>query len=261
MKRITSRIVKLFFVLILLLNASFVYANNNLFNRTIEVNKYFLEVAYKLCDFSVLEQIEVKEVNKVEEVKYNNYSEPNNEYVIEGNSIKVASIYNHLMNDDGSYYYLNHGLDGTNNGIGVPFIDQRTDFGGRKTIIYAHSSMAGNGPFNALQNYHYNKSYYDNNKYITINYNGNIYTYEIFSVYVSIANSEEDKGLEYYHNLYYSDDEWEETINWYKSNSDYDTGVSVNRNDKILILQTCSMDPNFYEKYYRYNLVIMGKLV
>ena len=101
MKRITSRIVKLFFVLILLLNASFVYANNNLFNRTIEVNKYFLEVAYKLCDFSVLEQIEVKEVNKVEEVKYNNYSEPNNEYVIEGNSIKVASIYNHLMNDDG----------------------------------------------------------------------------------------------------------------------------------------------------------------
>ena len=260
MKRITSRIVKLFFVLILLLNTSFVYANANLFDKTIEVNKYFIEIAYKLSDFNVLEQVEVKENENIEELTYTTYSEPK-EYVIDGNSIRVASIYNHLMNDDGTYYYLNHGLDGSENGIGVPFIDQRTDFSGRKTIIYAHSSMSGNGPFNALQNYHYNKNYYDNNKYITINYNGNTYTYEIFSVYVSAANSEEDLGLEYYHNINYSDEEWDKTINWYKSNSDYDTGVSVSSSDKILILQTCSMDPNYYEKYYRYNLVIMGKLI
>ena len=36
---------------------------------------------------------------------------------------------------------------------------------------------------------------------------------------------------------------------------------SSNSNDKIIILQTCSMDPNYYEKYYRYNLLIMGKLI
>ncbi len=258
MKRITSRLVKLFLVLVLLFNSTFVYANTYLLDKTFEINKTFLEVAYKLSDFNALENVEIKEVNNTtsEEIKYTTYS--NN---IDGNSIRVASIYNHLMKDDGSYYYLDHGLDGTQNGIGVPFIDQRTNFGGRKTIIYAHSSLAGNGPFNALQNYHYNKNYYDNNKYITINYEGNTYTYEIFSVYVSVANSEEDQGLEYYRELYYSDEDWERTINWYKSNSDYDTGVSVNKDDKILILQTCSMDPNFYEKYYRYNLVIMGKLI
>jgi len=259
MKKFTSRIVKLFVLLILLLNLDVVYANDNLFDKVSEVNKYSIDVAYNIIGVNVLDNVEVKEVNR-EEAVYTTYSEPE-ENIIQGNSIRVASIYNHLMNDDGSYYYLNHGLDGTENGIGVPFIDQRTDFGGRKTIIYAHSSMAGNGPFNALQNYHYNKNYYDNNKYITINYNGNTYTYEIFSVYVSVANNEEDQGLEYYHNMYYSDSDWENTINWYKSNSDYDTGVSVNGNDKILILQTCSMDPNYYEKYYRYNLVIMGKLI
>ena len=259
MKKFTSRIVKLFVLLILLLNLDVVYANDNLFDKVSEVNKYSIDVAYNIIGVNVLDNVEVKEVNR-EEAIYTTYSEPE-ENIIQGNSIRVASIYNHLMNDDGSYYYLNHGLDGTENGIGVPFIDQRTDFGGRKTIIYAHSSMAGNGPFNALQNYHYNKNYYDNNKYITINYNGNTYTYEIFSVYVSVANNEEDQGLEYYHNMYYSDSDWENTINWYKSNSDYDTGVSVNGNDKILILQTCSMDPNYYEKYYRYNLVIMGKLI
>ena len=259
MKKFTSRIVKLFVLLILLLNLDVVYANDNLFDKVSEVNKYSIDVAYNIIGVNVLDNVEVKEVNR-EEAVYTTYSEPE-ENIIQGNSIRVASIYNHLMNDDGSYYYLNHGLDGTENGIGVPFIDQRTDFGGRKTIIYAHSSMAGNGPFNALQNYHYNKNYYDNNKYITINYNGNTYTYEIFSVYVSAANSEEDLGLEYYHNINYSDEEWDKTINWYKSNSDYDTGVSVNSSDKILILQTCSMDPNYYEKYYRYNLVIMGKLI
>ena len=258
MRKITSRLVKLFIVLVLLCNTSFVYANTYLIDKTIEINKNFLDVAYKLSNFNVLANVKIKDVNNtsLEEIKYTTYS--NN---ISGNSIRVANIYNHLMNDDGTYYYLNHGLDGTENGIGVPFIDQRTDFSGRKTIIYAHSSLSGDGPFNVLQNYHYNKKFYDNNKYITITYEDKTFTYEIFSVYVSVANSEEDRGLEYYHNIYYSDDEWEQTINWYKSNSDYDTGVSVNKDDKILILQTCSMNPNFYEKYYRYNLVIMGKLI
>ena len=61
--------------------------------------------------------------------------------------------------------------------------------------------------------------------------------------------------------MYYNDAEWGERIQWYKNNSEYDTGVSVSASDKILILQTCSMDPNFYLRYYRYNLVIMAKLV
>ena len=61
--------------------------------------------------------------------------------------------------------------------------------------------------------------------------------------------------------MYYNDAEWGERIQWYKNNSEYDNGVSVSASDRILILQTCSMDPNFYQRYYRYNLVIMAKLV
>ena len=182
-------------------------------------------------------------------------------YVISGNSIRVASIYNHLMSDDGSNFYLNHDLNGNYDGKGVPFVDFRNDFTGRKTIVYAHSSQAGNGPFNALQNYHYNPSYYQNNRYITIQYNGNTYTYEIFSVYVSVAEDEYSDGLEYYYRMNYSDEEWETVLQGYKNRSEYDTGVSVNSSDQILILQTCSMDWNYYEKYYRYNLLIMGKRI
>lgn len=179
------------------------------------------------------------------------------------NRIQVGNVIsNSLMKDnDGSNFYLNHNINGIYDGRGVPYIDFRTDPGDRKAIIYSHSSTSGNGPFQNLQNYHYNKGYYDANRYITINYEGNTYTYEIFSVYVSLADSEDSEGLEYFHNMSYSNDEWAETIQKYKNNSEYDTGVQVSGNDRIIILQTCSMDPNYYEQYYRYNLLIMGKLI
>lgn len=179
------------------------------------------------------------------------------------NRIEISNILNdHLMKDyTGEHFYLNHNLNGIYDGRGVPYIDYRTDFDTRKMIIYAHSTLNGSGPFQVLQNYHLNKEYYDYNRYITIYYEGEVYTYEIFSVYVSLADSEESEGLEYFHRLSYSDSDWNDTIQKYKNNSEYDTGVSVSSNDKILILQTCSMDPNYYEQYYRYNLLIMGKLV
>ena len=184
-----------------------------------------------------------------------------NPYTIEGNSIRVGSIYNHLMNDTGDFYYLDRNIDGVYDGLGVPFVDFRNDFTGRKTIIYAHSATNGNGPFNGLQNYHNNPDYYKDNKYITIEYNGYTYTYEIFSVYVSLADNEESEGLEYYYNMDYTDQEWANTIQSYKNHSEYDTGVSVSGSDKIVILQTCSMDPQYFDKYYRYNLLVMGKLI
>lgn len=209
----------------------------------------------------IIDSVEVEQQNEepVQQVSTPVYSAPS----VGANNIQIAGVLaRNLMKDEtGENVYLNHNINGEYDGIGVPYIDFRTDFNNRKTIIYAHSSPNGNGPFQALQNYHYNKGFYDSHPYIVINYNGMQYTYQIFSVYVSVADSEESEGLEYYHRMYYDDQEWGERIQWYKNNSEYDTGVSVSASDKILILQTCSMDPNFYQRYYRYNLVIMAKLI
>ena len=179
------------------------------------------------------------------------------------NSIRISNVLNKpLMKDTtGDNFYLNHNLNGVQDNIGVPYIDFRNNFYTRKTIIYAHSTTNNNGPFQVLQNYHNNKSFYDNNKYITITYNGNTYTYLIFSVYVSLAENIDSEGLDYFYDMDYTDSEWQETINGYKNKSEYDTGVSVNASDRIVILQTCSMDPNYMGKYYRYNLLVMGKLI
>lgn len=178
------------------------------------------------------------------------------------NYIKIDSIlYNRVMDDDGTNYYLNHNLDGIEDDIGIPYIDFRTDFKTRKSLIYAHSTPNGKGPFQVLQNYHNNYNFYLEHPLIEVRYNDITYQFQIFSVYISTANSEEDPGLEYFYHLYYSDEKWDNKIKEYKSLSEYDTGVEVSKEDKVLILQTCSMDPNYYEKYYRYNLLVFGKMI
>jgi len=176
-------------------------------------------------------------------------------------SISGSNFSKDLVKDDGSYYYLDHTLDKKLNYRGVPFIDFRHDFTGRKTIIYSHSAKDGTAPFNYLQNYNSNKDFFKKHQYITINYNGKVYKYQIFSVYISIANNDYDEGLEYFRVNSYSDTEWAKRIQEYKNKSDYDTGVSVSKEDKILILQTCSMDNRYYQKYYRYNQLVMAKLI
>jgi len=180
---------------------------------------------------------------------------PSNRITIDG------VLDNRIMDDDGSYYYLDHNLDGVADQTGMTIIDFRTNFETRKTILYAHSTIAGNGPFQALQNYANNKEYYENHKYINIKYNDKDYKYEIFSVYLSLAEDRNSEELEYFYNTEYLDVEWERIIKKYKNKSQYDTGVEVNKDDKILILQTCSMDPDYYEKYYRYNILIMAKQI
>ena len=234
-------------------------------------NKKELELAF-LDQVAIAVDEDKEERNEQEEVKQLEVQEQNENYVpqtqpiyqetLTGNNIVIPGVLsNNLATDDGSNFYLNHDINGNYNGVGVPYKDFRTDFDTRKTLIYAHSSPSGNGPFNALQNYHNNPGYFYGHRYITVNYNGNTYTYEIFSVFVSTANSDEDEGLEYYYIMNYTDEAWANKLNEYKSKSEYDTGVGVSPNDRILILQTCSMDSAYYERYYRYNLLIMAKLV
>lgn len=246
----------------------FPFNYNNNYNNIVSSLKFntnnISDIAIKVMEEANKQEEVVSDNNVSNITNYVSYNENNNvNNSVSYNSISISNVLNkNLMKDEnGDHFYLSHNINGVYDGVGVPYIDFRNDFNTRKTIIYAHSSTSGNGPFQVLQNYYYNKGFYDNNRYITINYNGNTYTYEIFSVYVSVADNESSEGLEYFHRMNYSDSEWEEAINKYKANSIYDTGVSVNGNDKIVILQTCSMDPNYYNKYYRYNLLIMGKLI
>ena len=131
-----------------------------------------------IIGFEVPVMVEKKEEIQVSQTTSRTESVP---VVVEsvGDHIAIDHVlYKNLMKDvNADHFYLNHNINGVYDGLGVPYIDFRNDFSGRKTIIYAHSTLAGNGPFQVLQNYHYNPNYFANHRMIQVTYQGISYQY------------------------------------------------------------------------------------
>ena len=156
-----------------------------------------------------------------------------------------------LKGSDNSYY-LNHNAYGEYQAEGSVYMDYRTNIGDKKALIFGHSSPGWDVPFNELEKY-YEKSFYDNHKFIRIYSDDGVDTYEIFSVHVETSDFT-------YMNIMISDDVYNEYLKKYQSNSMYKTDVSVGDGDNILILQTCSNHPN-YSNYRKKFLLVIGKKI
>lgn len=139
--------------------------------------------------------------------------------------------------------------------IGSTFLDYRTKLNeSRVLIIYGHNSSKYDMPFKVLENY-YDEDYYAKHKYIELVTSDGIKKYEVFSVYVETSDFS-----------YYTDIEFENNnkflnhINKLKDKSFYDTDVSLNKDDNILILQACSTHKN-YKKYKSKFVLIISREV
>jgi len=139
--------------------------------------------------------------------------------------------------------------------IGSTYLDYRTKIDeSRVLIIYGHNSSKYDMPFKVLENY-YSKEYYDNHKYLELVTASGIKKYEVFSVFVETSDFS-----------YYTDIEFENNkdfinhINKLKNKSFYDTNVSLNENDNILILQACSTHKK-YQKYKNKFVLIISREV
>lgn len=215
--------------------------NNTLKNKTINSNT--IEVNHEINKINYEE-----ELNKVRN-KYNN----NDIVGILSNSDDTLNeiVMQSIDND----YYLEHTVYHESNWRGQTFLDYRNDINNsNKLIIYGHNSNYYNLPFKVLENY-YNKSYYDENKYLYLQTDLNKYKYEIFSVYVEVSD------WEYYNKMKFNTkDEYYNHILKLKNKSMYDTDVLVNEDDKILIIQTCSTKKE-YSNYENKFLLIIAKRV
>lgn len=133
---------------------------------------------------------------------------------------------------------------------GNPFLDYRVDINdSNKLLIYGHNSKYSDMPFKVLQNY-YEKEYFNNNKYLTLETNEQLNTYEIFSVYTETNDFS-------YMNLINNEEEWLKHLNYLKNKSIYKSNINLNNKDKILILQTCSTKEE-YKKYKKKFLIIVA---
>ena len=215
--------------------------NNTLKNKIINSNA--IEVNHEINKINYEE-----ELNKVRN-KYNN----NDIVGILSNSLDTLNEI--VMQSTDNDYYLEHTVYHEYNWRGQTFLDYRNDINNSdKLIIYGHNSNYYNLPFKVLENY-YNKSYYDENKYLYLQTNLNKYKYEIFSVYVEVSD------WDYYNKMKFNTkDEYYNHILKLKNKSMYDTNVSVNEDDKILIIQTCSTKKE-YSNYENKFLLIIAKRV
>ena len=198
----------------------------------------------------VKDNLENKNVGLDEVLKLREYYENDDivgKLVIEGTNINEP-----ILKSNDNNYYLNHNAYGNYQAEGSIYEDYRTSIGDKKILIFGHSSPGWDVPFNELEKY-YDKSFYDNHKFISIYSEQGIDTYEIFSVYVETSDFT-------YMNLLISDDTYNEYLKKYQNNSMYQTDVEVNDGDNILILQTCSNHPK-YSNYKKKYLLVIGKKI
>lgn len=191
------------------------------------------------------------EFNKVQELQnYYKNSDIKGIISIEGIEDFNYPIVQALDND----YYLNHDYYKNYNTYGAIYADYRINLDdSRKKIIFGHSSTKKTVPFNKLENY-YDKDYYSEHKYITLETQTNSYRYEIFSVHV------ETSDFTYMNINFDNKEKWYAHILKLKNKSLYSIDAELTKDDEILILQTCSTNSN-YKKYSKKYLLIVSRRV
>lgn len=151
-------------------------------------------------------------------------------------------------------YYLNHNYNKNYDNYGSIYADYRSNLdNSKKILIYGHSSSKRVVPFNVLENY-YDKNYYNQYKYMTIETETNTYRYEIFSVYI------ETKDFTYMNMNFDNEDSWYSHLLMLQSKSMYQIDTNLNKEDDILILQTCSNNKDYQSYKKKYLLIVLRRV-
>lgn len=167
--------------------------------------------------------------------------------------LKLDKEYPVVQTSDNEFY-LNHNYYRNYDVIGSIFLDYRINVEkSKKILIYGHSSNMADVDFNILENY-YDKSYYEQNKYITLETLNNVFTYEIFSVHI------ETNDFTYMNINFDNKEDYFLHLKKLKEKSLYPTNVNLNGDDDILILQTCSNHKD-YQKYSKKYLLVIARRV
>ena len=176
----------------------------------------------------------------------------NNDDVIGNLSIPGTELEEAVMQSGDNDFYLVHDQYGNYDKYGSIFLDYRCNKDSRKLLIFGHSSTRIHTPFGDLEKY-YEKSYYNEHKYIDLVIEDELRKYLIFSVYIETSDFT-------YMNLNIDDEVYAQNLNSYLQKSLYSTGVEVFPTDEILILQTCSNHQD-YQGYEDKFLLIIAKRV
>ena len=150
---------------------------------------------------------------------------------VQGTRVDYPVVQSPYGNND---YYLDHGLDRTYNVSGAIFTDfnNKKDLSkNRNTCVYGHNMNDGT-MFQTIMNFK-TKNQFKNGQ-IEIYTVECIYIYEPFSVYEAIPTER------FFHTEFLSDEDFEGFLSEIKEKSVFKSDVSLDKNDKIVTLITCT---------------------
>lgn len=140
-----------------------------------------------------------------------------------------------VMQTTDNEFYMNHNNKKEEFIGGSLFVDYRINLNStRKIIIYGHSSSTVDIPFTKLLGYK-KQDFFSKHKDIELNYKDKKETYQVFTVMLL-------KEDYFYTRLEFTDETFIKHLEELKKKSIYDTGINIDKTNKLLILQTCSQD-------------------
>lgn len=195
------------------------------------------------------DRFEQKEYTKVKELQEEN----NNKDIVGYLTIPGTNISEPVLQSDDNEFYLSHGINKNKNIVGSVYLDYRVKINeGKKNLIYSHNSSSLIVPFKELEKY-YDEDFYKEHQFIFLEDTNSKQRYQIFSVFV------ETKDWSYM-KVDFSNEDFLSHIKTLKEKSWYDTGVTIEESDEVLILQTCSHHKK-YSKYKNKYLLVIAKKV
>lgn len=140
-----------------------------------------------------------------------------------------------VMQTTDNEFYMNHNNKKEEFIGGSLFVDYRINLNStRKIIIYGHSSSTVDIPFTKLLGYK-KQDFFLNHRDIELDYKDKQETYQVFTVMLL-------KEDYFYTRLEFTDETFIKHLEELKKKSIYDTGINIDKTNKLLILQTCSQD-------------------
>ena len=206
-------------------------------------------------EIEIVDEKTVKDYISDLQIKFNN-SDIKGILNIDGLDVSIP-----IVKGKDNNYYLKHAVNKKKSVIGSVFIDYRNNINSKQINIYGHNSTKFNPPFKVLEGY-LNKDYYNEHKdesimdqlykykYFEFMVNDETRKYQIFSVIVA----DKDSSEEHMQFSYKKDSDWLKHFQRLQKKSKYKLNVTVNKNDKIIVLQTC-----IFGRYHDKLLVIVGK--
>lgn len=160
-----------------------------------------------------------------------------NENIVSWLTVDGTNINYPIVKGSDNSFYLNHDINGNMKLSGWTFMDYRNsiDMSDDNTVFYGHN-LANKTAFGSLTNVFKEDWLENSNHYIVVLTEEGKYVYEVFSIYTI------DPEVYYLQNNFNNKDDFGIFVSTLKSRSNYDFGVEVGKEDKIITLSTCTDD-------------------